>query len=89
MGLEERSQRKNERGRTRGKYQKAEGIRSNRRGTIQEAAWRDLVQVYQREGRKAKFRKAIYPSLSLVYGTEAISPVELVVPTPRVVLEES
>ena len=25
----------------------------------------------------------------LVYGTEAISPVELVVPTPRVVLEES
>ena len=26
---------------------------------------------------------------SLVYGTEAISPVELVVPTPRVVLEES
>ena len=26
---------------------------------------------------------------SLVYGTEAISPVELVVPTPRVVREES
>ena len=26
---------------------------------------------------------------SLVYGTEVISPVELVVPTPRVVLEES
>ena len=25
----------------------------------------------------------------LVYGTEAISPVELVVPTPRVILEES
>ena len=26
---------------------------------------------------------------SLVYGTEVISPVELVIPTPRVVLEES
>ena len=26
---------------------------------------------------------------SLVYGTEAINPVELVIPTPRVVLEES
>ena len=26
---------------------------------------------------------------SLVYGTEAISPVELVIPTPRVVFEES
>jgi len=25
----------------------------------------------------------------LVYGTEAISPVELVIPTPRVVLEET
>jgi len=30
-----------------------------------------------------------FSSFSLVYGTEAISPVELVVPTPRVVLEES
>ena len=28
-------------------------------------------------------------SFSLVYGIEAISPVELVVPTPRVALEES
>ena len=30
-----------------------------------------------------------FSPFSLVYGTEAISPVELVVPTPRVVLEES
>ena len=29
-----------------------------------------------------------FSPFSLVYGTEAISPVELVVPTPRVVLEE-
>ena len=31
----------------------------------------------------------VFFPFSLVYGTEAISPVELVVPTPRVVLEES
>ena len=30
-----------------------------------------------------------FSPFSLVYGTEAISPVELVIPTPRVVLEES
>ena len=30
-----------------------------------------------------------FSPFSLVYGTEAISPMELVVPTPRVVLEES
>ena len=54
---------KNERGKTWGKYQRAEGIRSNRRGTIQEVAWRDPVQMYRREGRKAKIRKATYPSL--------------------------
>ena len=30
-----------------------------------------------------------FSPFSLVYGTEAISPVELVVPTPRIVLEES
>ena len=30
-----------------------------------------------------------FSPFSLVYGTEAISPVELVVPTPRVVLEEN
>ena len=30
-----------------------------------------------------------FSPFSIVYGTEAISPVELVVPTPRVVLEES
>ena len=30
-----------------------------------------------------------FSPFSLVYGTEAISPVELVVPTPRVILEES
>ena len=33
------------------RYQRTEGIRSNRKGTIQKAAWRDLVQVYQREGK--------------------------------------
>ena len=63
MGLEEQSQRKNERGRTPGKYQRAKGIRSNKRGTIKDATWRDPIQVYQREGRNAKIRKAIYPSL--------------------------
>ena len=63
MGLEERSQRKNERGKTWGKYQRTEGIHYNRRGTIQVAAWRDPVQVYLREGRKAEVRKATYPSL--------------------------
>ena len=30
-----------------------------------------------------------FSPFSLVYGTEVISPVELVVPTPRVILEES
>ena len=30
-----------------------------------------------------------FSPFSLVYGTEAISPVELVTPTPRVVLEEN
>ena len=30
-----------------------------------------------------------FSPFSLVYGMEAISPVELVVPTPRVILEES
>ena len=30
-----------------------------------------------------------FSPFSLVYGTESVSPVELVVPTPRVVLEES
>ena len=30
-----------------------------------------------------------FSPFSLVYGTEAISPVELVVPTPRVIFEES
>ena len=30
-----------------------------------------------------------FSSFSLVYGTEAISPVKLVIPIPRVVLEES
>ena len=30
-----------------------------------------------------------FSPFSLVYGIEAISPVELVVPTPRIVLEES
>ena len=30
-----------------------------------------------------------FSPFSLVYGKEAISPVELVVPTPRVILEES
>ena len=30
-----------------------------------------------------------FSPFSLVYGTKAISPVELVVPTPRVILEES
>ena len=30
-----------------------------------------------------------FSPFSLVYGTEAISPVELIIPTPRVVLEES
>ena len=30
-----------------------------------------------------------FSPFSLVYGAEAINPVELVVPTPRVVLEES
>ena len=30
-----------------------------------------------------------FSPFSLVYGTEAISPMELVIPTPRVVLEES
>ena len=29
-----------------------------------------------------------FSPFSLIYGTEAISPVELVIPTPRVVLEE-
>ena len=29
-----------------------------------------------------------FSPFSLVYGTEAINPVELVIPTPRVVLEE-
>ena len=29
-----------------------------------------------------------FSSFSLVYGTEAINPMELVIPTPRVVLEE-
>ena len=32
-------------------------------GTIQEAVWRDPVQVYQLEGRKVEIRKATYPSL--------------------------
>ena len=30
-----------------------------------------------------------FSPFSLVYGTEAISPVELVIPTPRIVLEEN
>ena len=30
-----------------------------------------------------------FSPFSLVYGTEAIRPMELVVPTPRVILEES
>ena len=30
-----------------------------------------------------------FSPFSLVYGTKAINPVELVIPTPRVVLEES
>ena len=30
-----------------------------------------------------------FSPFSLIYGTEAISPIELVVPTPRVVLEEN
>ena len=30
-----------------------------------------------------------FSPFSLIYGIEAISPVELVIPTPRVVLEES
>ena len=63
MELKERSQRKNERGRTRGKYQRAKGIHFNRRGTIQEAAWKDPVQLYRREVRKAEIRKATFPSL--------------------------
>ena len=29
-----------------------------------------------------------FSPFSLVYGTEAISPVELIIPTPRVMLEE-
>ena len=52
MGLEERSQRKNEKGRTWRKYQRAEGLHSDRRGIVQEAAWRILSRcINEKEGK--------------------------------------
>ena len=63
MGLKERNQRKNERSRTRREYQRVEGLHFDRRGTEQEVAWRNTIQVNQREGRKIEARRITYPSL--------------------------
>ena len=63
MGLKERNQRKNEKGRTRKEHPRAEGLHSDRRGIVQKAAWRNPIQVYQREGRKIETRRITYPSL--------------------------
>ena len=63
VGLKERSQRKNEKGKTRREHQRTEGLHSDRRGIIQKAARGNPIQVYQREGRKVEAGRTTYPSL--------------------------
>ena len=51
--------------------------------------WSDHLADVLRACRNSMKTTTGFSPFSLVYGTKAINPVELVVPTPRVVLEES